>query len=252
MDVEHPEKAVIAKQFHIQTEVYTGPLDLLIELIERRKLLVNDISLASVTDEYMKYVTTLDERSLRDFADFIVLAATLLLLKSKSLLPILELTEEEEGSVEELEMRLRFYQIFRTAGKTIESIFGKRILRERPYVADRTPLFLPDRFTAIDPLKAAISSVVHNLPKKVEKPKVQVRKIVSLEDMMLNLQTRIEKQFSFKFKDFAGNATERSTVIVGFLAVLEMVKQGMILVTQSARFTDIEIERSGTSAPKYY
>lgn len=251
MDVEHPQDTVIPSQFHIKTEVYTGPLDLLIDLIERRKLLINDISLASVTDEYMKYVSTLDERSLRDFADFIILAATLLLLKSKSLLPILELTEEEEGSVEELESRLKFYQIFRNAARSIESIFGKTILRERPYVADRTPLFLPDKFTAIDPLKAAMYSVVQNLPKKVEKPKVQVRKIVSLEDMMINLQSRIEKQFSFKFKDFAGTATERGTVIVSFLAVLEMVKQGIILVTQTARFTDIDIERNGTSVPKY-
>lgn len=252
MDVEHPETAITANQFHIQTEVYTGPLDLLIDLIERRKLLVNDISLASVTDDYMKYVATLDERSLRDFADFIVLAATLLLLKSKSLLPILELTEDEEESVEELETRLKFYQIFRNSGRFIETVFGKTLLCERPYTADKAPLFLPDRFTAIDPLKAAISAVVSNLPKKTEKPKVHVRKVVSLEEMMLNLQTRIEKQFTFKFKDFAGNAAERGTVIVGFLAVLEMVKQGMILVTQTTRFTDIEIERNGSGTPKYY
>lgn len=251
MDVEHPQDTLTGNQFHIQTEVYSGPLDLLIDLIERRKLLVNDISLASVTDDYMKYVTTQGAHSLHDFADFIVLAATLLLLKSKSLLPILELTEDEEGGVEELEARLKFYQIFRSAGKVIEAIFGKNILHERPYVVDRTPIFLPDRFTTLDALKSSISSVVHNLPKKIEKPKVQVRKIVSLEDMMLNLQTRIERQFSFKFKDFAGTDSERSTVIVGFLAVLEMVKQGMILVTQSTRFTDIEIERNGTSVPKY-
>ena len=251
MDVEHPQNAAIANQFHIQTEVYTGPLDLLIDLIERRKLLVNDISLASVTDDYMRYVTTQSTHSLRDFADFIVLAATLLLLKSKSLLPILELTEEEEEGVEELETRLRYYQIFRNSGKLIESLFGKKILYERPYVADRTPLFLPDKYTALEPLRTAISAVINNLPKKIEKPKVQVRKIVSLEDMMLNLQTRIERQFSFKFKDFAGTDSERSTVIVGFLAVLEMVKQGMILVTQSTRFTDIEIERNGSSVPKY-
>jgi len=249
--VNSEESIPLTEKFEIQTGVYTGPLDLLIDLIEKRKLLVNDISLASVTDDYMKYVTTQSAHSLRDFADFIVLAATLLLLKSKSLLPILELTDEEEGSVEELESRLKFYQIFRNTGKIVESIFGKNILHGRPYVADRTPMFLPDRFTALGPLEQAISAVIQNLPKKVEKPKVQVRKIVSLEDMMLNLQNRIEKQFTFKFKDFAGTAAERSTVIVGFLAVLEMVKQGMILVTQSTRFTDIEIERNGSSVPKY-
>ena len=239
-------------QFEIKTEVYTGPLDLLIDLIERRKLLVNDISLASVTDDYMQYVAQLEERPLRDIADFIVLAATLLLLKSKSLLPILELTEDEEGSVDELETRLKFYQIFRTVSQTITFLFGKKIAYERPHREDRTPLFLPDKFTHTDALKTAISSVVLNLPKKVEKPKVQVKKIVSLEETIASLKERIERQFRLTFKDFTGSSGEKSTVIVGFLAVLEMVKQGMVLVNQGGRFHDIEIEAQNQGAPRYF
>jgi segregation and condensation protein A len=242
----------IANQFEIQTEVYSGPLDLLIDLIERRKLLVNDISLATVTDDYMKYVAALEERPLRDIADFVVLAATLLLLKSKSLLPILELTEAEEESVETLETRLRYYQIFRTAGQKLSALFGKRRLYERPFVPDRTPLFLPDRYTEKDALKIAISNVIANLPKKVEKPKVKVRKVISLEEMISNFRDRIEKQFKLTFKEFSANAEGRGTVIVGFLAVLEMVKQGMVLVTQHNRFEDIHIERHTTSTPKYF
>jgi len=250
VDVEHPQTT--RRQFEIQTEVYSGPLDLLIELIERRKLLVNDISLASVTDDYMRYVATLEQHSLRDVADFIILAATLLLLKSKSLLPVLELTEAEEEGIDQLEARLRRYQIYRNAGKIIESIFGKAIGHERPYVIDRTPLFLPDKYAQVDVLKNALASVIQNLPKKVEKPKVQVRKVVSLEEMIDNLKARIEKQISFNFNDFTGNSGERTTIIVGFLAVLEMVKQGGILVRQVTRFTDIEIERESSSAPRYY
>lgn len=241
----------VGNQFEIQTEVYTGPLDLLIDLIERRKLLVNDISLAAVTDDYMKYVATLEERSLRDIADFIVLAATLLLLKSKSLLPVLELTEAEEESVDNLEQRLKFYQIFRTAGQKLASIFGKQTLFERPFVSSTAPLFLPDKFTTQSALREAMSSVIQNLPKKVEKPKVAVRKVVSLEEMMGNLKDRIERQFKTSFKEFAGNSTERHTVIVGFLAVLEMVKQGMVMVNQGGRFHDIEIERQGNGVPTY-
>lgn len=241
----------VGNQFEIQTEVYTGPLDLLIDLIERRKLLVNDISLAAVTDDYMKYVATLEERSLRDIADFIVLAATLLLLKSKSLLPVLELTEAEEETVDDLEKRLRFYQIFRTASQKLLGIFGKRILHERPYKEDKTPLFLPDTYTTKDALRSAMSSVIQNLPRKVEKPKVQVRKVVSLEEMMGNLKSRIEQQLKLTFKEFAGDAKERHTVIVGFLAVLEMVKQGMVMAHQASRFHDIEIEGQGSGVPKY-
>ncbi len=250
MDDTAPLK--VGNQFHMQSEVYTGPLDLLIDLIERRKLLVNDISLATVTDDYMQYVTTQSAHSLRDFADFIVLAATLLLLKSKSLLPVLELTEAEEESVDELETRLRYYQIFRTVSQKITSLFGKHIAYERPYVQNRTPLFLPDKFTEVVAIKNSISSVIANLPKKVEKPKVQVKKVISLEETIASLKDRIEKQFKLTFKDFAGGSAERGTVIVGFLAVLEMVKQGMVLVNQGGRFHDIEIERHGSNVPKYH
>lgn len=254
MDVELSQEAsapVTSTAFNIQTEVYSGPLDLLIDLIEKRKFLVNDISLASVTDDYMAYVSQFEHSPLRDMADFIVLASTLLLLKSKSLLPILELTDEEEETVESLEERLKYYQIFRNGGKVVESLFGKNIAHERRFMQDRAPLFLPDSYTALDSLRAAMSDVINNLPKKVEKPKVKVRTVVSLEIMIDRLKQRIEQQFRFKFRDFTGNAAERSAVIVGFLAVLEMVKQGSVLVHQTARFHDIEIERETSTTPRY-
>ncbi|MCF7815697.1 MAG: segregation/condensation protein A [Candidatus Pacebacteria bacterium] len=237
--------------FSIQTESYSGPLDLLIDLIEKRKFLINDISLASVTDDYMRYIAQFEQSPLREMADFIVLASTLLLLKSKSLLPILELSEAEEETVESLERRLRYYQIFRTEGKLLASLFDVRRAFERPFAVDQIPLFLPDSSVTADTLGIAITNVIANLPKKIEKPKVKVRTVVSLETMIERLLARIEKQFLFKFRDFTGDATERSTVIVSFLAVLEMVKQGSVMAHQSARFNDIEIKREGSSAPRY-
>ncbi len=237
--------------FNIRTDVYSGPLDLLIDLIEKRKLLINDISLASVTDDYMAYVAQFEKSPLREMADFIVLASTLLLLKSKSLLPVLELTEQEEETVESLERRLRYYQIFRGAGKVLESIFGKNVSYGRRFAPDRTPLFTTDTFTTKEALHTAMVDVLKNLPKKVEKQKVQVRTVVSLETMIDRLRERIEKQFSCKFRDFAGTSGERSTIIVGFLAVLEMVKQGSIMARQTAHFDEIEIEREHSSTPHY-
>lgn len=245
------QETSLANAFTIQTEIYSGPLDLLIDLIERRKLLVNDISLAAVTDDYLSYVASRESNPIREMADFIVLASTLLLLKSKSLLPILELSEAEEESVESLEKRLKYYQIFRQAGKVIETIFGKQRAYERRFVPDRNPLFLTDTRTTIDSLSAAMRDVLANLPKKVEKPKVQVRTVVSLEEMMGRLKDRIERQMKLTFKDFTGGTGERSTVIVGFLAILEMVKQGGVMVRQAARFHDIEIEKESGSTPRY-
>lgn len=254
MDVEQTEESstqAVSTAFSIKTEVYSGPLDLLIDLIERRKLLINDISLTSVTDDYMQYVAQFEKSPLREMADFIVLASTLLLLKSKSLLPILELTDAEEETIGSLEKRLRYYQLFRNAAKVIGTTFGMRMSFEKRYVPDTNPLFLPDKFTEVTPLLAAIGDVVKNLPKKVEKPKVQVRTTISLESMITKLQERIEKQFSFNFREFTGDSNERNTIIVGFLAVLEMVKQGSVMVRQHSRFHDIEIEREDGAVPRY-
>lgn len=250
MDVEHPQNSSTA--FNIQTETYSGPLDLLIDLIEKRKFLVNDISLASVTDDYLAYIAQFEKNPLREMADFIVLASTLLLLKSKSLLPILELTESEEENLDSLEKRLRYYQIFRNAGKIVESIFGKNKAYGRRFVPDKNLLFLSDSLCTTEVLRRAMTDVIQNLPKKIEKPKVQVRTIVSLETMIERLKDRVQKQMSFNFRDFTGNPKERSTIIVGFLAVLEMVKQGSVLVRQQSHAHDIEIERESTTVPMYH
>jgi len=236
----------------VKTEVFEGPLELLIELIEKRKLLINDISLASVTDEYMQHVALLEQQNIGEISQFIALASTLLLIKSRSLLPVLELTKEEEESIDNLEERLRLYQIYREAGKAIAQAFGSNIMFGRSYRPNRTPLFITDSYTERDVLKQAIQEVINQLPKKVEPPKVRVRKVISLEEMMNNLRERVERQMRLSFKEFT-KSNQKSDVIVGFLAVLEMVKQGSVLVEQASRFSDIEIKGEGetSSTPRY-
>lgn len=237
--------------FNISSTNYTGPLDLLIDLIEKRKFLVNDISITSVTDDYMAYVAQFEHSPLRDMAEFIVLASTLLLLKSKSLLPILELTESEEEHIDDLEKRLKLYQIYRNAGARIGELFGKKRLYGRKFVPHKEQLFITDAYTNTTSLHHALTDVLAHLPKKVDTPKVRVRSVVSLETMMERLKERIERQMNFTFKEFTGSNVERSVIVVGFLAILEMVKQGGLLVKQSERFTDIELERDRLSVPKY-
>jgi segregation and condensation protein A len=86
----------------VKTAVYEGPLDLLLELIEKRKLLINDISLASVTDEYISRVNSMESLPVGETAEFVALAATLLLIKSRSLLPTLILNDDESRDIKEL------------------------------------------------------------------------------------------------------------------------------------------------------
>lgn len=237
--------------FAIKTPVFEGPLELLIELVEKRKLLINDISLAEVTDEYMAQVSQMQELSLPNTAQFINLAATLLLIKSKSLLPVLELTDEEEENIEDLQERLRLYQIYRNAAKTIQSVFGAKIMYEKSFVPPEAPLFVTDKFTHVTELQSAARRVLQNLPKQDVKPKVQVRKVISLEDMIDRLHTRIQREMKLRFSDLIKDETEKRNVIVGFLAILESVKQGSVLVAQAKRYDDIHIEREGKDVPRY-
>lgn len=237
--------------FSIKTPVFEGPLELLIDLVEKRKLLINDISLASVTDEYMATVSKMQEMSLPNTANFIVLAATLLLIKSKSLLPVLDLTEEEEKSIDDLENRLRLYQIYKDVSTGIINQFGTNILHERLYIPIKSPLFITDKFCNLNELRDAIGRVMSELPLKEQKPKVQIKKVISIEQMIDNLHRRIERQFKIKFSELVENTREKQVLIVGFLAVLESVKQGSILANQSQRFTDIDIEHTKPTLPRY-
>lgn len=237
--------------FEVKTEAFEGPLDLLLELVEKRKLLINDISLAAVTDEYMAQVSRMQELSLPNTAQFVQLAATLLLIKSKSLLPVLELTKEEEDTMDDLELRLKRYALYRDASIAVAERFGSSVAHNRQYAPAKVPLFVTDQYTTVAALRHAVGEVLLNLPKKEVKPKVRVKKVVSLEEMIGRLHTRIENAVRLSFKELLDESTERPTVIVGFLAILESVKQGSILVAQAERFEDIEITREQTGVPRY-
>lgn len=238
--------------FSFKTNVFEGPLELLIELVEKRKLLINDISLAEVTDEYIRQVSEMQEKSLPHTAQFVQLAATLLLIKSKSLLPVLELTKEEEATIEDLEERLKQYQIYRDAGMILTAQFGRQIMYAPRFIAPKDAVFVPDDYCTLNAMRAAMDSVLQNLPRKEVKPKVQVKQTISLEEMMLSLRKRIEGQLKTTFSQMRSEAPEHKTIIVGFLAILELVKQGNVLVTQLGRFDDIEIELEQGSTPRYY
>lgn len=238
--------------FSVRTPVFEGPMELLIDLVEKRKLLINDINLAAVTDEYMQHVASMQERSLPNTAQFISLAATLLLIKSKSLLPVLELTDEEEEKIEDLAERLKLYQIYRNASKTIQSVFGTTRLYASVFVPPTDPLFMTDQYTEADALRDAAHRVLNNLPKNETKPRAAVRKVISLEEMIDSLRQRIEHQLSTKFSDIRREAADKVHVIVGFLAILELVKQGQANVRQTDRYADIDIEKEGSGTPSYY
>lgn len=220
--------------YKIKTGVFEGPFALLLELVEKRKLFINDVSLASVTEDYLNYIKDLGGFSSihpTEISSFVSVASTLILIKSKSLLPGLNLTPEEEGDIRSLEERLRLYKLFLKQGGSIKNNFGKNIIfapleRKRGEV-----VFLPDSQITKESMMMFVKDALGSMPKNVFLPEVEVKKVVSIEEMIDRLIDRVKTSFKMSFKkDFGGSKVE---VIVGFLAMLELVRQGLLDAEES-------------------
>lgn len=238
--------------FTVKINDFEGPLDLLLSFIEERKLLVNDVSLSNVADDFLAYLKNQETFPLGQAAHFVLVAATLLLLKSRSLLPMLLLTNEEEGDIKDLEFRLKLLQVFRGVAKSIGNGIGSPMFFG--YGAKIIePIFSPSNDLSIQNLIEAAHRTLHNAPQNTFTPEVSVRKIISLEDMINRLAERVQKAINLSFKEFAGEGkADKRELVVGFLAMLELVKRGIVAVSQESSFDDIKMNYQGTAqAPKF-
>ena len=239
-------------EYQVKTHIFEGPLDTLLSLIEKRKLFINDISLAQVADDYIAYIKSLENFPIADSAHFILIASTLVLIKSKSLLPQLSLSEEEEHSIEDLETRLKEYQKYKALSQHLGQRFGIHVQYLPLPSKEKIIVFTPDKNTRIDRLHQIILSIISQIPKKELVPKAIVQKVISLEEMIESLTKRITTSMKMSFKDFAKvGKTDRVNIIVSFLAMLELVKQGIIRVKQDREFQDIEMETDNIKIPNY-
>ncbi len=240
----------MATNFAVKVMDFEGPLDLLLSLVEDRKMLVNDVSLTKVSDDFLKYIQEQGGFPLAEASQFVLVSATLLLLKSRSLLPVLSLTREEEEDIHDLEYRLRIYQAVRQASRNFPNGASRIFFGTGARITE--PLFTPSPDLSIQSVDEAIRRVLSNAPRKEVMQEVSVQSVVSLEDMMERLQTRIQKALELSFKDFAGGAVDKREVVVSFLAMLELTKRGLLLVTQEKSFGDITMSYSGdVGAPRY-
>ncbi len=238
--------------FTVKTQSFEGPLDLLLDLIEKRKLFISDISLAKVTDDFISHVRQFENLPMGESAHFILVASTLLLIKSRSLLPELALTEEEKGDIEDLETRLKIYKRIKDASVHIGKLFGSEMIFEQSQAHPIEPVFAPDPAFTLEKALLSLKDLVNRLPKKENLPQHVVQKVISLEDMIGTLTTRITSHLRMSFKEFTKEHKEnRVNVIVSFLAMLEMVKEGVLHVSQEATFGDIQMETKEVGVPRY-
>ena len=154
-----------ASSFSIKTPLYEGPFGLLLGLVEKRKLFINDLSLAQVTEDYLGHINSLGKMHPAEASSFILVAATLILIKSKSLLPNLSLTSEEEGDISALEERLRLYELYTKLGINIKDSFGQKIIFAPLERKSEVLVFLPDEQITRESMMAFARGALGRIPK---------------------------------------------------------------------------------------
>jgi|SRR3989344_1216020 len=238
--------------YHVKTDNFEGPLDLLLSQIEKRKLPINEISLSKVTDDFIYYIENKEDFPIGESAHFILIASTLLLIKSKSLLPTLELSVEEEGDIADLEERLKQYKRIKELSIHVRERFGRTMLFAPMSRKNIKPVFSPDEQTTISLLHGALKRVLASIPKVEKLPKVIIKKVISLEEMIESLTKRVTKSLKMSFREFSGfERKDKLNIIVSFLAMLELVRRGIINVNQERVFADIDIETEEIGIPRY-
>lgn len=239
----------MADTFTIATQSFEGPLEALLDLIESRKLSVSQVSLSEVCDSYLAHIEKLPQLPLAQTSQFILVASTLLLIKSRTLLPNLELSADERESVEELERRLSYLRAIRKAARLLRATWGKAPLVLLDGAPSKPAVFAPAEATSAS-LLASAKRILATLPKPSELAQAVVVPVVALEDVIKQVHARLSHAIRARFSELTRSA-DRSGTIVHFLAILELVRSGSASVTQEKLFSDIEIELEGISAPRY-
>jgi segregation and condensation protein A len=235
--------------FALATDTYEGPLETLLNLIEERKLSISEISLSEVTDAYLAYIEKLPELPLGETSQFILIASTLLLIKSRALLPTLALTDDERESVEELERRLARYSLIRKAAKLLRKEWGRAPLLIERRAPARPPVFVPAE-ASVGSLHAVAMRLLSLLPKPEALVRAAVAPVLALEDVIASMRRRLAGALRARFSELTKERGKHE-VIVYFLAMLELVRSGSISVTQERLFSDMTLEGEPEGTPRY-
>lgn len=229
--------------YHYHLEQFEGPLDLLLSLIEKEKLDITQVSLAQVADQYLAFIEQEESLTLENLSSFLSIAARLILIKSRALLPILEWSDDEEEAMEDLERHLKEYQRFREAAGNL----GSRFIRLRPsysresFLCTRT-VYFPPTGVGVGDLRSHFLDVLGGIPIVEALPEKEICAVISLQEKIQHLQRVLAGRVETSFSELIAVSENRVEVIVSFLAVLELVKQRFIVVEQGTLFSDIRLK----------
>ncbi|MEY8422458.1 segregation/condensation protein A [Lachnospiraceae bacterium 38-14] len=244
-------------ELSVKLEAFEGPLDLLLHLLEKNKVSIYDIPIVEITNQYLEYIQEMKRQDLNIMSEFLVMAATLIAIKSKMLLPKEEKEEEEEEEDPraELVQQLLEYKMYKCMSFELKDrqVDAQRVLYKLPTIppeveAFEEPVNLEELMAdlTLSKLNNIFQSVLRRQENKIDKVRSQFGKIekeeVSLSDKMTFLEGYAKSHRHFSFRGLLEGQSSKMEVIVSFLAILELMKMGKIAITQENLFDDIAIE----------
>lgn len=239
--------------YEVQLPLFEGPLDLLLRLIEREELEITAVSVAQIADQFLAYLAFLQERPAAELADFLVMAARLLVIKSRALLPRPPRPvdpDAEEDPAEELARQLREYRRFRQAASWL---LDRETVGARAYVRVASLPPIPSRLAPgeitlqdlLDAMRHALAQIEPAPPSAIATPVT-----VTIAQRIARIIKSTSDGRQVHFRSLLGRACTRIDVIVTLLALLELIKQHRVAATQMRLFGDIVItRRDGADQP---
>ncbi|MCR4937942.1 MAG: segregation/condensation protein A [Lachnospiraceae bacterium] len=242
----------------LKLDAFEGPLDLLLHLIEKNKVDIYDIPIANITDQYMEYLHEAEKSDMNIMSEFLVMAATLIDIKCKMLLPKDENEEEEEGDPrEELVQKLLEYKMFKYMSGELKDRFvdaGRSMYKEptlpKEVAEYRPPLDYDDLMEDLNlkKLNEIFNGIMKRAKDRIDPIRSRFGNItrdeISLDSKFAEITAYLNEREYCSFKDLLEEQGSKLAVIVTFLVVLELMKTGMIVISQDGLFEDIIIRKA--------
>ncbi|MBQ1901735.1 MAG: segregation/condensation protein A [Lachnospiraceae bacterium] len=244
-------------ELNVKLQAFEGPLDLLLHLIDKNKVNIYDIPIVEITNQYMEYIEEMKRQDLNVMSEFLVMAATLLSIKSKMLLPKVE-TEEDGEEVDpraELVEQLLEYKMYKCMSYELrdrqmgaEQVFYKEKTLPDEVLQYEQPVDLEELMSdvTLNKLSSIFQSVMRRQENRVDPIRSQFGTIkkeeVSMEDKMIFVRDFAKSHKQFSFRKLLESQATKTEIIVTFLSILELMKDGTISIIQEHIFDDILIE----------
>lgn len=233
---------------------FEGPFDLLLHLLKVNKMQINEIRISEITSQYLEYLRSMDELNLEIASEFLLVAATLLEIKSREMLPKYKEEVDEEELKEKLVLRIEEYEAFKNISENLGARFEKDLFiftkRAETIPGDDQPLSELLKGVTMDNLYLTYTTLMNRQKEKVNKSFVRTRRMereeFKIEDKMDELERLLVTNKTFNFTSLLESTKSKSECIVMFLAMLELSRNHRIKVSQQDIFSEIIVEMGET------